>query len=134
MTSVLQQVTLRANVVANAVTGAIADNTDIQTLCRIPAGRVVNIYDMRGYIVLASDTATDSIELVDQSNNILCQILIGSTGHVTALKADGVTAATFPIACPISSSEQILKLRSNGATDTSTEVHVEIHLDNPITS
>lgn len=110
--------------------GAVADNTDLFHIV-IPAAREVEILGMNAYVRLASDTATDSIELCLEDSTVKCQVVIGATGAVGAKSvSDQAVAATFPIRIAPQSTTALktLKLRSNGATDVTTDVTVQIEL------
>lgn len=131
MASILNQTIVRKDFKTADMASAPGDNADIFIVAQIPAGREVAIYDMRAFVTLASDTVTDSIELVNDSNTVLAQVFIGATGHVSSFKADGVTASAFPFNVAVSSSNQTLKLRTNGATDATTDVAIEVVIDNP---
>jgi hypothetical protein len=109
---------------------AFADNEDL-AIFMIPAGREIEVQQLRGYVTAASDTATDSIELVNEANTVLCQIVVGATGKVAAVTAaDQAVAQTFPIriAPQSTSAVSLLKLKMNGASDTSTTVDLQLHL------
>lgn len=110
--------------------GAPGDNDDLKVFM-IPAGREIEIQGFMGYVTAASDTNTDSIELVDESDNVLCQLVIGSTGKVSAkTAASQSTAQTFPIrlAPQSTSAVSLLKLKANGAMDATTTVDIQLHI------
>lgn len=106
--------------------GAIADNTDVFNII-IPANREIEIQGLNAAVRAASDGA-DFIELVKDDNTVLCKVALQTTGLKSAVLADGTTAATFPIRVPPQSTSALssLKLRSDGATDTSTDVTVQV--------
>lgn len=112
------------------VAAAPVDNEDLAVFM-VPAGREIEIQAFRGYVEAASDTATDSIELVDESNNVLAQIVIGATGKVTAMTAASQsTEATFPIrlAPQSTTANSLLKLKANGGMDSTTTVNLMLHI------
>lgn len=108
--------------------GAIADNTDVFNIV-IPAGREIEIQNLTGFVRAASD-GSDFIELCKDDNTVLCKIALASTGAKSAVLSDGTTSATFPIRVAPQSSSALttVKLRSDGATDTTTDVTVHISI------
>lgn len=106
--------------------GAIADNTDLFNIV-IPANREIEIQAVHGAVRAASDGA-DFIEVVKDDNTVLCKIALASTGLKSAVNSDGTTATTFPIRVAPQSTTALssLKLRSDGATDTSTDVTIQV--------
>lgn len=104
----------------------IADNTDVFNII-IPAGREIEVQAMNAAVRAASDGA-DFIELVLDDNTVLCKIALQTTGLKSAVAADGTTASTFPIRVAPQSTTALssLKLRTDGATDTSTDVTVQV--------
>ena len=109
---------------------AFADDEDLAVFM-IPAGREIEVQGMVGYVTAASDTSTDSIELVNEANTVLCQIVVGATGKVAAKTAASQSVnQTFPIriAPQSTSAVSLLKLKMNGASDTSTTVDIQLHL------
>ena len=106
--------------------GAIADNTDIDGIV-IPANREIEIQGMNGVVRAASDGA-DFIELVNEANTVLCKIALQTTGTKAAVNSDGSTPTTFPIRVAPQSTTALstLKLRTDGATDTSTDVTIQV--------
>lgn len=105
--------------------GAIADNTDVFSLV-IPANREVEIQGMNAHVRAASDGA-DFIELCKEDSTVICKVSLVSTGSKAAVNSDGTTATTFPqrIAPQSTTALKVLKLRTDGATDTSTDVTVQ---------
>ena len=112
---------------ADAV-GAIADNTDIFHIV-VPAGREVEIQDMRAFVRDASDGA-DFIELCQEDNTVIAKVALQTTGAKSALQTDGVTAQTFPqrVAPQSLTAAKVLKLRTDGATDTSTFATIQVRI------
>lgn len=106
----------------------IADNTDIFNII-IPANREIEIQGMTAAVRQASST-DDFIELVKDDNTVLCKIPLVATGLVSAVAADGTTASTFPIRVAFQSATALssLKLRTDGATDVTTEVTVQVEI------
>lgn len=107
-----------------------ADDEDLAVFM-IPAGKEIEIQNFKGYVEAASDTGTDSIELVNEANTVLCQIVIGATGKVTAKTAASQSVdQTFPIRLAPQSltAESLLKLRANGAMDATTTVNLQLHV------
>jgi len=106
--------------------GAIADNTDLFNII-IPANRQIEIQAVHGAVRAASDGA-DFIELVKDDNTVLCKIPLQTTGLKSAVNSDGSTATTFPIRVTPQSTTALssLKLRTDGATDTSTDVTIQV--------
>lgn len=108
--------------------GAIADNTDVFGIV-IPANREIEIQAVYADVRAASDGA-DFIELVNEANTVLCKVALQTTGLKSAVASDGTTATTFPIRVAPQSTSALskLKLRTDGATDTSTDVSVQVHI------
>lgn len=107
-----------------------ADNEDLAVFM-IPPGCEIEIQEFKGYVEAASDTATDSIELVKEDDTVLCQIVIGATGKVSAKTASSQsTDQTFPIrlAPQSTTAQSLLKLKANGAMDATTTVNLQLHL------
>lgn len=113
---------------ANDMTPAnkVLDNTDLDAIV-VPAGREVEIQDMRGY-VFAAGPASSKIELCKEDSTILCRLDISSTGHVAAIQAASSSAQTFPItvAPQSTSASKLLKLRTDQDTDTDTKVAIDV--------
>lgn len=112
------------------VAAAPIDNEDLAVFM-IPAGREIEIQGFSGYVEAASDTSTDSIELVNEADTVLCQIVIGATGKVSAKTASSQsTAQTFPIriAPQSTTAVSLLKLKTNGAMDATTTVNLQLHI------
>ncbi len=105
--------------------GAVVDNTDLFAIV-IPAGKEVEIQSMAAYVRLASDGA-DFVELCKEDNTVIAKVSLASTGAKSALQTDGTTAQTFPqkVAPQSTTAAKVLKLRTDGATDTSTDVTVQ---------
>lgn len=120
--------TLHFNVNTADTAAAIADNTDLFGVI-IPAGREIEIQAMTADVRAASDGA-DFIELVLADNTVLCKVALQTTGLKSAVLADGTTAATFPIRVAPQSATALskIKLRSDGQTDTSTDVTVQLRV------
>ena len=109
---------------------APADNEDLAVFM-IPAGKEIEIQGFSGYVEAASDTGTDSIELVNEADTVLAQIVIGATGKVgSKTAASQSVASTFPIrvAPQSSTAVSLLKLKANGAMDVTTTVNLQLHL------
>lgn len=108
--------------------GAIADNTDLYNII-IPANTEIEVLNMLGSVRAASDGA-DFIELVKDDNTVICKIALQTTGLKSAVQSDGSTAATFPqrVAPQSTTALSSLKLRSDGATDTSTDVTIQVFI------
>lgn len=112
------------------VASAPADNEDLAVFF-IPANKEIEVQGFTGYVEAASDTSTDSIELVKEDDTVLCQIVIGATGKVSAKTAASQSVAqTFPIrvAPQSTSAVSLLKLKANGAMDATTTVNLQLHL------
>lgn len=108
----------------------LSDNDDIFHIL-VPPNKEVEIQNFIGYCALASDTGTDSIELVKEDDTVLCQLVIGATGKLTAkTAASQAVDQTFPIrVAPQSTSAwSLLKLKANGATDATTTVSMQVHI------
>ena len=107
---------------------AYADNADLSAIV-VPIGREVEIQSMNGYVITASDGA-DFIELVKEDDTVLCKIALQTTGAKAAVLADGSTPATFPIrvAAQSVSALKVIKLKADGATDTSTSGTIQFEI------
>lgn len=108
--------------------GAIADNTDVFGIM-IPANTEVEIQEVVGDIRQAAGAST-FIEVTNAAHTVLCKIPISATGVKTAVAADGTTASTFPIRIAPQSTTAYTKLnlRTDGATDTSTELTIQVRI------
>lgn len=106
----------------------VNDNTDLFSIM-IPAGREVQIQALYGHVRAASDGA-DFIELVKEDDTLISKIALQTTGKKSGVAANGSTATTFPqVVVPQSTSAvSLLKLRTDGATDASTDVTIQIHI------
>lgn len=104
----------------------IANDTDLFNII-IPANREVEVQGLNGSVRAASDGA-DFIELVKDDNTVIAKIALQTTGLKSAVQSDGTTAATFPqrVAPQSTTALSSLKLRSDGATDTSTDVTIQV--------
>ena len=107
---------------------APGDNVDLFSII-IPANRETEIQGMRADVRLASDGA-DFIELVKSDNTVISKIALVSTGQKSGVNSDGTTATTFPqrIAPQSTTVASVLKLRTDGALDATTDVTVQIHI------
>jgi hypothetical protein len=110
----------------------LADDADVFALV-IPAGREVEIHGMKAYVINASDTSTDSIELVKEDNTVLAQCFLNATGAVSAKAAGAIYTASnlsFPVrVAPQSATvDKAIKLRINGATDATTLFTVQFFI------
>ncbi len=105
----------------------IADEADIASVI-IPAGCEVNIEAFYVDVYLASDGA-DILELVDQSNNVLAQVSLETTGIKTGVSGAGA-ALTYPVRLAPQSSSALskIKLRLEGATDATCSFTAQIHI------
>lgn len=112
---------------ANDMTPAnlVGDNTDLTGVI-VPAGREVEIQNMRAYVFAAD--ADGEIELCKEDSTILCRVLLASTGHVSALQSTGSTAQTFPLRVAPQSTTlpKLIKLRTANALDIDTKALIEV--------
>jgi hypothetical protein len=108
--------------------GAISDNTDLFSII-IPANREIQVQNMNADVRLASDGA-DFIELCKEDNTVIAKVALQTTGLKSAVQSDGSTAQTFPqtVAPQSTTALSKLKLRSDGATDTSTDVTIQVEI------
>ena len=104
------------------------DNTDLFSIL-IPTSREIEVQAMRAHVRLASDGA-DFIELVKENNTVITKVALVATGKVSGVNSDGTTATTFPqrVAAQSTTAVSLLKLRTDGALDATTEVTVQVHL------
>lgn len=107
--------------------GAIANDTDLFSIL-IPAGREVEVQGMYAHVRAASDGA-DFIELVKEDNTVICKVPLQNTGKVEAVDGSGADIS-FPqrVAPQSSSALSLLKLRSDGATDATTDATIQVHI------
>lgn len=107
---------------------APADNADL-AFYMIPANKEIEIQNVMGYVAAASDGA-DFIELVNESDTVLCKIALQTTGKKSAVASDGSTATTFPIrvAPQSTSAVSLLKLRCDGTLDATTQCAIQVHI------
>lgn len=106
----------------------INDNTDLFSIL-IPANKEVQIQALYGHVRAASDGA-DFIELVKEDDTLISKIALQTTGKKSGVASDGSTATTFPqtIAPQSTSALSVLKLRTDGATDATTDATIQIHI------
>jgi hypothetical protein len=120
--------TLNFHLDSVALGGAWADNADLRHIV-IPANREVTIERAAAYVAAASDGA-DFIEVVKEDDTVLFKFSIETTGHKTAVDADGSTATTFPkvVATQSTSAPKLLKLKAGGQSDAATTVTVQLDI------
>lgn len=107
-----------------ASSGGYADNTDLFSII-VPANREISIYALKADVRLAGG-AGSKIELVDSSNTVLASVATSATGIVTDSTSD------FPLTFTNdTTSATKLKLRVDGSLDSTTDLTVEVHLDEP---
>jgi hypothetical protein len=114
-------------VVNKTILASQADNTNLDTLTLLPAGKEVEIYGMEAGIRVASGTASATVEVVRSSapTTALCEVAIDAAGAVTSTD-------TFPITVTnTTATDQYLLLRANGATHADIVGEVIVHLSYP---
>lgn len=110
------------------VGAAIADNTDIAAII-IPAGKEVQIFHLQSYTRTKSPTANAKIELCDASNNILASVSITQNNGTLAEASE--TASNPVVFTNTSTSDVIIKLRTDQATGAGCDVDVQLDMQDP---
>lgn len=120
-----QLVTFNVNT-ADSV-GATADNIDVYNII-IPAGREIEIHSIHAFVRAAAG-AGDFYEICNDSDTVLAKVAVSATGAVSST-LDGTTASTFPIRVASQSATALstIKIRTDGANDTSTDVTVQMKI------
>jgi hypothetical protein len=106
------------------VVAGTADDTDIDAIV-IPANREMEVYKLRAYSITTSTQAGAEIELVDSSDAVLTSVAIDGGDGTLAENAD-----TEPVVMPTSTSDDVVKFRTNLAA-TAADVVIECHYSYP---
>lgn len=112
------------------IVGAYADNRDVFDII-IPANREVEIQNMFCFIRAISTDNTHSVELTDDSTNVLAQVFLGTTGFVAAKAAGALFSAAdlvFPVKlAPQSTSlPSSLRLRTNNTLSVTADFTIQV--------
>ncbi len=101
------------------------DNTDLDTIT-IPANREMEVYKLRAYSIVTSPTGGATIELVDSSDAVLTSVPIDGGNGVLEENSD-----TVPVVMPISTSDDVVKFRTQLDPGANCDVVIECHYSYP---